>query len=205
MFHVKHEGSTPELPPSSLGISLSDEQVDQLERFEALLMELAIPSGFVAAADAPRLRERHIWDCLRAAVVIRSDERTAYDLGSGAGLPGLVVAIACPWLEVTLVDARRPRVAFLELALEKLALTNAQVHAGRAQDLRDRVDVCFARAFADPAASWRVADPLLAPGGRLVYFGGQGFDRSQVSDDLVVSLVASTLARSGPLVIMSRQ
>ena len=46
---------------------------------------------------------------------------------------------------------------------------------------------------------------LLAPRGRLVYFAGQGFDRSQLPDDLVVSLVASTLARSGPLVIMSRQ
>ena len=130
VFHVKHEGSTPERPPFSLGISLSDEQVGQLERFEALLTERAIPSGFIAAADAPRVRERHIWDSLRAAAVIRLDEDTAYDLGSGAGLPGLVVAIACPWLEITLVEARRPRVAFLELALERLTLTNAQTTQG---------------------------------------------------------------------------
>ena len=202
---MKHEGSIPELPPSSVGITLSDDQIGQLELFETLLRERAIPSGFVAAADAPRLRERHIWDCLRAAAVTRPNEHTAYDLGSGAGLPGLVVAIACPSLEITLVESRRPRVAFLELVLERLSLPNARVHAGRAQDLSERVDVCFARAFADPAASWRVADPLLVPGGRLVYFAGQGFDRSQLPNDLVVSLVASTLARSGPLVIMSRQ
>lgn len=202
---MKHESSTPERPPSSLGFTLSDEQVDQLERFESLLRERAIPSGFVAVADAPRLRERHIWDCLRAASVIKPDERTAYDLGSGAGLPGLVVAIACPWLEIALVESRRQRVAFLELVLERLYLPNARVLAGRAQDLSVRVDVCFARAFVDPAASWRVADSLLVPSGRLVYFAGQGFDRSQLPNDVVVSLVASTLARSGPLVIMSRQ
>jgi 16S rRNA (guanine(527)-N(7))-methyltransferase RsmG len=205
VFHVKHEGSTAGLPLSNPGVTLSEEQIHQLERFESLLRERAIPSGFVAATDAPRLRERHIWDCLRAGSVTRSDERTAYDLGSGAGLPGIVVAIACPWLAITLVESRRPRVAFLELALEQLGLTNALVHAGRAQDLSDRVDVCFARAFADPVASWRVAEPLLVPHGRLVYFAGRGFDRSQLPNDLVASLVASTLARSGPLVIMSRK
>jgi 16S rRNA (guanine527-N7)-methyltransferase len=205
VFHVKHEGSPPPLPPELLGITLSDEQVGQLERFETLLRERAIPLGFVAAADAPRLRERHIWDCLRAAAIFRPDERTACDLGSGAGLPGVVVAIACPWLEVTLVEPRRPRVAFLELVLERLLLPNAKVHPGRAQDLSSHVDACLARAFADPATSWRAADPLLVPDGRLIYFGGQGFDRSQLPNDLTVSLVASTLARSGPLVIMSRQ
>lgn len=202
---MKHEGSTPELLPSSLGITLSDEQVDLLERFETLLRERAIPSGFVATSDAARLRERHIWDCLRAASVIRPDERAAYDLGSGAGLPGMVVAVACPWLEITLVESRRPRVAFLELALELLVLPNVWVYAGRVQDLSDRVDVCLARAFADAPASWRVADPLLVPNGRLVYFAGQRFERSQLPKGLGVSLVASTLARSGPLVIMSRQ
>lgn len=202
---MKHEGSTPELPPSCLSIALSDEQVGLLSRFEALLRERAIPPGFVAASDAPRLRERHIWDCLRAASVMRPDERTAYDLGSGAGLPGLVVAIACPWLMITLVESRRPRVAFLEFALERLLLPNALVNGGKAEYLGERVDVCFARAFADPVTSWRVAAPLLIPRGRLVYFAGLGFDRSQLPNDLRVRLVASTLARSGPLVIMSRQ
>jgi len=202
---VKHEGSSPAPPPSSLGVALSDEQVGLLGRFESLLRERAVPLGFVAAADESRLRERHIWDCLRAASVIRPDERTGYDLGSGAGLPGLVVAIACPWLEITLAESRRPRVAFLELALERLSLPNARVQAGRVQDLDDKVDVCLARAFANAVSSWRIAEPLLAPGGRLVYFAGQGADSLQRSNGPVVSLVASTLARSGPLVIMSRQ
>lgn len=201
---MKHEGSIPELPPA-LGVTLSDEQIDLLERFESLLIERALPLGLVAAADAPRLRSRHIWDCLRAAAVLEPDERTAYDLGTGAGLPGLVVAIACPWLEITLVEPSRRRVAFLELVLERLSLPNARLFAGGAQDLISRVDVCLSRAFADPAASWRVAEPLLAVSGRLVYFAGKGSDVSQLPDDLAVSLVASTLARSGPLVIMSRQ
>ena len=202
---MKHEGAIPGLPPASLGVTLNDEQLSLLGRFETLLREIAIPSGFVAASDAPRLRERHLWDCLRVASVLRQDERTAHDLGSGAGLPGVVVAIACPWLQITLVESRRARVAFLELALERLCLPNTKVYAGRVQDLSEPVDVCLARAFADAAASWRAAEPLLAPGGRLVYFAGQGSDRLQLPSHLVVSKVASTLARSGPLVIMSRQ
>ena len=202
---MKHEGATPGLPPPPLRITLSDEQLGLLALFETLLRELAIPSRFVAASDAARLRERHVWDCLRVASILRQDERTAYDLGSGAGLPGLVVAIACPWLEITLVESRRARVAFLELALERLCLPNARVYAGRVQDLGEPADVCLARAFASATESWRAAEPLLAPRGRLVYFAGQDFDRLQLPAQLVVSQVASTLARSGPLVIMSRQ
>ena len=87
------------------------------------------------------------------------------------------MAIACPDLHVTLVESRRPRAAFLELVLERLGLTNGAVSNVRVETLDGPVDLCFSRAFARVGVAWQAADRLLAPGGRLVYFAGERFDR----------------------------
>jgi 16S rRNA (guanine527-N7)-methyltransferase len=204
VFHVKHEGW--ESVAESLALNLGSQQVSQLGSFEELIRERAIPLGMVATADEGRIRERHVQDSLRAATVVTAADHTAYDLGSGAGLPGVVVAIACPGLQMTLVESRRPRAAFLQLVVDRLGLANTSVATVRAETLTAPVDLCFSRAFARVAVAWAVADPLLRPGGRLVYFAGERFDQAELPDDAVSSLVTtSALARSGPLVIMSRQ
>jgi 16S rRNA (guanine527-N7)-methyltransferase len=189
-----------------LNLELAPRQSEQLEAFEVLIRERALPLGMVAIADEARLRERHVLDSLRAATVVSATDRTAYDLGSGAGLPGAVVAIACPDLQMTLVESRRPRAAFLQLVVDRLGLTNTVVSNERVESLHEPVDLCFSRAFARVGIAWRAADRLLVPGGRLIYFAGERFDLSELPDDAVSTLVTtSALARSGPLVIMSRQ
>ncbi|MGZ6544027.1 MAG: 16S rRNA (guanine(527)-N(7))-methyltransferase RsmG [Actinomycetota bacterium] len=199
---MKHEG----WDVGRLVLPLGDEQLDRLEAYERLLREHALPPGMISARDASRLRERHVVDSLRAAATVLPGDRTAYDLGSGAGLPGVVVAIARPELLVTLVESRRSRASFLELVVDRLGLSNTRVHVGRVEKLTVRVDLCFARAFAGPAGSWRAAEPLLTSRGRLVYFAGAGFRPETVPEDVKSTLVTSSaLARSGPLVIMSRQ
>ncbi|MGZ8566901.1 MAG: 16S rRNA (guanine(527)-N(7))-methyltransferase RsmG [Actinomycetota bacterium] len=187
-------------------LELDPKQFEKLEAFETLIRERAIPLGMVATADSGRLRQRHLLDSLRAAAVVLDTDRTAYDLGSGAGLPGVVVAIACPDLRMALVESRRPRAAFLQLVVDRLGLANTTVRNERVETLSEKVDLCFSRAFARVAVAWRAADRLLVPGGRLVYFAGERFDRSELPEDAVSTLVTtSALARSGPLVIMSRQ
>jgi 16S rRNA (guanine527-N7)-methyltransferase len=189
-----------------MGLELAAAQLEQLEAFESLIRERAIPLGMVATADEPRLRDRHLIDSLRAAPVVSATDRTAYDLGSGAGLPGVVVAIACPDLRMTLVESRRPRAAFLQLVIDRLGLANTAVANERVEVLAQQVDVCFSRAFARVDVAWRAADRLLIPGGRLVYFAGVSFDRSELPGDTTSTMVTtSALARSGPLVIMRRQ
>lgn len=200
---MKHEGWER---IGALNLELAPRQLDQLEAFEALIRERALPLGMVATADQARLRARHVLDSLRAATVVSATDRTAYDLGSGAGLPGAVVAIACPDLRMTLVESRRPRAAFLQLVVDRLGLTNTVVSNERVENLHEPVDLCFSRAFARVGIAWRAADRLLVPGGRLIYFAGERFDLSELPDDAVSTLVTtSALARSGPLVIMSRQ
>ncbi|HLA91976.1 MAG TPA: RsmG family class I SAM-dependent methyltransferase [Actinomycetota bacterium] len=189
----------------ALEVPLSSSQADRLLRFERLLVDRAIPMGMIARSDRTRLRERHVLDCLRAAAEV-GDAVSAYDLGSGAGLPGLVIAVAEPDLRVGLVESRRSRVSFLELAVEALGLTNVEVRAGRVQELSELVDLCFARAFAPLAAAWSAADPLLSARGRLVYFAGNETPSVPTPAARILAVRTSPVLESaGLLVIMGRQ
>jgi 16S rRNA (guanine527-N7)-methyltransferase len=197
----------------ALGLHLAADTVRRFADFEDLLRERAVPLGLVAASDEPRLRERHIVDSLRAAAAVEPSDRVALDLGSGAGLPGVVVAIARPHLWVGLVEPRARRAAFLELAVERLGLPNAAVLPRRIQDLDLMADLCFARALAPAAQAWRLAAPNLRPGGRLVYFAGSQSDvepgsiptGSGVAPPASIELRADAVLESpGPLAIMTR-
>lgn len=215
-FHVKHTsdtGATEDAPAlvdsaAGLGIDLDRNQVEALTSFELLLLDRAIPLGLVARGDRITVRTRHILDSLRAVLALETSDIDALDLGSGAGLPGIVVAIARPSLRVGLVEARRRKASFLELAVERLGLPNVAVLAQTANRLDGMVDVCFARALAPLSEAWDLARYLLRPGGRLVYFGGQGFrEPDQLPPDArsFRALRTPALASSGPLVIMTRQ
>jgi 16S rRNA (guanine527-N7)-methyltransferase len=198
MFHVKHEGSTPD--------PLSDRQASDLHLYESLLRSDAIPRGLVAKSDREDLWNRHIADSLRAVSLIPHGASRACDLGSGAGLPGIPIAIAGPFTQVVLAEARRARAAFLELAVERLRLSSASVHAGRAETLEPEFDVCLARGFADAAGCWEIADRLLLPGGCLMYWAGVTFEQDEVPGGAsAVATGAPTLESGGPIVIMTRR
>ena len=164
--------------------------------------------GLVAEGDRERIRERHIEDSLRALDCIGVSDRRVADLGSGAGLPGVPLAIALPSVEFVLVEARRRRGAFLEMVVATLRLQNVSVQVGRVEDLDLRVDLCVARAFAPLQASWRSAERLLGPGGRLVYFAGASWTRASHRVELLSAGVAVDICApkqftwQGPLVIM---
>ena len=205
MFHVKHEGWALEAAP--LGVELDAQAERRLGLFEELLVERAAPMGMISKRDVARVRERHVLDCLRAAPLIGAEDRRLCDLGSGAGLPGLVLACVRPGLEVVLTEVRRNRAAFLESAIEELELAHVTVWARRIETLRERFDVCTARAFADPRRSWAAAERLLGPSGRVIYWAGERYDPSTDPPEGVDTTVfeTSALARAGALVIMGRQ
>jgi 16S rRNA (guanine527-N7)-methyltransferase len=205
MFHVKHEGLIGEA--ATLGVSLDVEQAARLDRYEALLLERAAALGMIAKGDLGRLRERHVLDSLRAVPALPEGAPEIVDLGSGAGLPGIPVAIARPEAHVILAETRRQRIAFLELAAAELGLENVSVHPGRAETAPSPADACLARAFRDARGSWEVAQMLLGPEGRLVYFAGLAFDpgRDLPATAAATVLPTSSLANAGPLVIMTRQ
>jgi len=204
MFHVKHEAWARDLRRT--GSELDAEQLDRLSAYEAALRMRAIPRGFVSASDLERLWERHIRDSLRALPELVRGEQVA-DLGSGAGLPGLPLAIAAPSCSFSLIEMRRGRVAFLESVVDDLGLTNVGVFLGKTDSVADRFDVCLARAFASPVVSWRAASQILEEAGRLIYWAGVGFDEQELAGSVPSWRVSTSsgLAESGPLVIMGRQ
>jgi 16S rRNA (guanine527-N7)-methyltransferase len=192
---------------AALGLEFAPDAIQRLRRYVSLLETVGADTGVVARSDVGRAASRHVADSLRAAAVLSPLETTALDLGSGGGLPGIPVAIAKPDVSVGLVESRRRRVGFLELACDRLAIANASPLAARIEALDVApVDVCFARALAPLVGAWSLAMPLLRPGGRLVYFAGAQSDLSGI-DELgtraeVVPPVA--VASGGPLAIIGR-
>jgi 16S rRNA (guanine527-N7)-methyltransferase len=189
------------------GRAISDDAWAAMVSFAELLRTTAVPRGFVSAEDAPRVFERHVVDSLRAAVVFTDADTQAADLGSGAGLPGIPLAIALPGVRFVLVEPRPGRAAFLELAIERLQLANADVRVGRAEALPTSfADVVTTRALAPVERSWELARPALRDGGRLVYFGGAGSRApAGLPGARSISLAAAPLlATSGPLIIIGR-
>lgn len=194
-----------------MGLSLPQGSADALSKYAALLATRAVPLGLVARSDEERIYQRHVLDSLRVATLVSSEDRMAYDLGSGAGLPGVVVAVAAPWCQVVLVEPRRIRVGFLEMVLEQLGLPNAEITSVRAERLKDHADVVTARAFAPLPRTWKIAGTLLRPGGRLIYFAGESLvnpmetARAAARRSLPAAVATTAvLATSSPLVIMTR-
>jgi 16S rRNA (guanine527-N7)-methyltransferase len=190
---------------AGLGVRLSLGQAERLLRYRELLLSRAVPMGLVAEGDAPRLYRRHLLDCLAAASAFLPADRFAYDLGSGAGLPGIVLAVALPGVRFVLVESRSKRAGFLELAAEFLGLGNVEVLVARAESVRDGADVATARAFAPLERSWEAARGLLRRGGRLLYFAGRGVAHPERAGASLADVAQiSLLDSSTTLVIMSR-
>lgn len=192
-------------------MDLDPAQAEALVGFELLLLDRAVPLGAISRRDGARLRERHILDSLRATRALSERDREAVDLGTGAGLPGVVLAIARPAVRFTLLEPRRRRAAFVELVLERLGVRNARVLTRRAEEFgalvaegRERAaDVAFARALGPLERCLSLARQVLGPGGRLVWFAG---GRSATSPPPGAVLIETpALESAGPLVIMGRQ
>jgi 16S rRNA (guanine527-N7)-methyltransferase len=205
MFHVKHEawGRWGDL----LGLEIDAATAERLGAYERLLLEKALPLGMIGRADREHLHERHVVDSLRAISLLGPAPMLVVDLGSGAGLPGIPLAIARPDLSFCLTELRRRRVAFLELAVDDLELRNVRVFAGKVEDLTGPFDVCLSRAFAEPARAWAVAESLLSQTGKLLFWAGRSFDvTSGTPGGARISVsTAPELADAGPVVIMTRQ
>jgi 16S rRNA (guanine527-N7)-methyltransferase len=115
-------------------------------------------------------------DSLRALPCFRPADRTLMDVGSGAGLPGIPLALASPDRQFLLLEPHRRRAGFLELAVDELRLENTKVLVSRVEDVDIRVDACVVRAFAPPLEAWHRCARLLNPRGHLLYYAGRSWN-----------------------------
>lgn len=131
-----------------------------------------VERGLIGPREVPRLWERHLVNC--GVVLPRvPDGCTVADVGTGAGLPGLVWAIARPDLQVTLIETLQRRTIFLQEVVDQLDLRNVRVLRSRAEDVHETYDVVTARAVAPLDRLGRWCLPLVAPGGVLLALKGR--------------------------------
>jgi 16S rRNA (guanine527-N7)-methyltransferase len=157
------------LGAESVGIRLSNAQCTKLTAYAGLIRQWSDAMNLVSRADLDRLESRHLIDSLAFAPHVKG-KRVA-DLGTGAGLPGIPIAIARPEVAITLLDRSEKRLRFVRHVLVSLALPNVDVLAVDAERFRPATgfDTVVARALAGPDDTWRLARPLLAACGRLVW------------------------------------
>lgn len=160
---------TPEQARELFGASLP-----RIESYVELLSREGVRRGLIGPREVPRLWERHVMNCAVVEELIPWDTEVV-DLGSGAGLPGIVLAILRPDLRVTLLEPLLRRTVFLQEAVDFLELDNAVVWRGRAEEQKAevRAGVVTARAVAPLTRLARWALPLLRPGGMLLALKGE--------------------------------
>jgi 16S rRNA (guanine527-N7)-methyltransferase len=159
------------------------------EAYAAVLADVATVRGLIGPREVPRLWERHLLNCAGVTELI-GEGSSVCDLGSGAGLPGLVMAIRRPDLSVTLVEPLLRRTTFLEEVVATLRLDNVQVRRGRAEDLHGKVtfDAVTSRAVAplDRLSRWSL--PLVRSGGLfLAMKGSSAEDEIEVAREAISS------------------
>jgi len=162
-------------PPPDAAEWFTEDRLPLAKRYAELLAGDGVERGLIGPRETPRLWERHLINCavLAEAVPVGA---TVCDIGSGAGLPGVVLAIARPDLHVTLLEPLLRRATFLTEAVGALGLASVRVERTRAEDVRDRFDVVTARAVAplDRLLTW--AMPLVAPRGALLAMKGSALE-----------------------------
>jgi 16S rRNA (guanine527-N7)-methyltransferase len=162
---------TPPTPTTAAGVFAS--AMPTAERFADLLATAGTERGLIGPREVPRLWDRHLLNCAVLTDLV-PDDATVCDIGSGAGLPGLVMAIRRRDLQVTLVEPLLRRTTFLEEAVDLLDLRNVEVVRARAESLHGarEFDVVTSRAVAalDKLLGWSL--PLVRRGGVLLAMKG---------------------------------
>lgn len=168
---VSRETSAPD--PAVLAELLPPERVPLLQAYADFLATDGVTRGLIGPREVPRLWDRHLVNCALVAPLVPPASAVA-DVGSGAGLPGLVLAIVRPDLRVTLIEPMARRVAFLSDALERVGVEGVEIVRARAEQWKDAppFDVVTSRAVAPLAKLLMWTMPLVAEDGVMLAMKG---------------------------------
>jgi 16S rRNA (guanine527-N7)-methyltransferase len=173
--------------PPRLALAIFGDRLPLAVRYTDWLAGTGVERGLIGPRETDRLWERHVLNCAAVAALIPPGS-SVIDIGSGAGLPGVVLALARPDLHITLVEPMLRRTEFLESVVADLGLTSVKIHRARAEDLPRRrpgpdpaVDCVTARAVARIDRLAAAAAPLLRAGGDLLAIKGAGV-RAELAD-----------------------
>jgi len=145
------------------------EREAQIRAYAQFLLTAGIERGLIGPREGERIWERHIFNCLPVTQLLPQGA-SLFDIGSGAGLPGIVIALARPDLQVTLIEPLERRVEFLKEATEGLGI---EVIRGRAQDVKKSADYVTARAVAPLEKLKKMSWHMVKTGGALLAMKGE--------------------------------
>lgn len=185
---------------AELPLTLSDPQVERLLDYLALMAKWNATYNLTAVRDPAQMVVQHLLDSLAAILAFDSAKRVL-DVGSGGGLPGMVLAIwaqeARPDMQIAMIDTVNKKTAFLTQVKAELGLANVTVHTGRVEELKAApFDTITSRAFADLSDFVTWSGHLLAAGGHFIAM--KGVAASEETDRLPP---AWRLVRKTPLTV----
>jgi 16S rRNA (guanine527-N7)-methyltransferase len=172
----------------TLGVELPEAAIGQLLAYLALLAKWNRTYNLTAIRDPREMVSHHLLDSLAPLPHLPMPPHGSLaDVGSGAGLPGIALAVARPHWRVTLNDSSEKKCAFMRQAAIELGLENVDVHEGRVERWRPQhpFSVAISRAFAELPRFLELASHLVAPGGVLAAMAGA---RPQASGCTVIAL-----------------
>jgi 16S rRNA (guanine527-N7)-methyltransferase len=146
------------------------ERQDEVRAFAQLLTSAGIERGLIGPREGERIWERHIFNCLHISTLLPKGANL-FDIGSGAGLPGVVIALSRPDLKVTLIEPLERRVEFLKEATVGLDI---EVIRGRAQDVKKSAEYVTARAVAPLEKLKKMSWHMVKSNGSLLAMKGEG-------------------------------
>ena len=163
-----------------------EEHLPRGRQFTEALARHGEELGLIGPLELPRLWTRHILNSALVAPLLRPGR--VGDIGSGAGLPGLVLAILRPDVSFTLIEPMERRVAWLERQVAELELSNVDVVRARAEEakLKGAMDQVTARAVSALRTLIPISAPLVRPGGELVLMKGAGVDAEVSAADKAI-------------------
>ena len=150
------------------------ERLDEIAAYAHFLTTAGIERGLIGPREGERIWERHIFNCLPVTQLLPQGA-SLFDIGSGAGLPGIVIALARPDLSVTLIEPLERRVSFLNEAAAglNLEINKIEVIRGRAQDVKKSADFVTARAVAPLEKLKKMSWHMVKTGGSLLAMKGE--------------------------------
>ncbi len=164
-------------PEPAAAAEIAGERIDVLRAFAADLAARGEELGLIGPLELPRLWTRHLLNSAVLAPLIRPGARVA-DIGTGGGMPGLVLAIVRPDAHFLFVEPMERRCLWLSEQIERLGLTNAEVKRGRAEEFHDAftVDQVTARAVTALRKLVPITAPLLREEGEMLFLKGTSVD-----------------------------
>jgi len=149
-------------------------QEDAIRAYTEFLITAGIERGLIGPREGERIWDRHIFNCLPITQLLPIGA-SLFDIGSGAGLPGIVIALARPDLKVTLIEPLERRVEFLNEAVAAIAAGGVEIEVirGRAQDVKKSADFVTARAVAPMEKLKKMSWHMVKTGGSLLAMKGE--------------------------------